>query len=393
MGEETSTDGSARRDWERLRRAAPFLEVFEVMGTKFCFCTVTCFFCAIDDAVAAAIESLAAGTTFDDTELRFRADPSYPALDEVVAELSSLLESGYLSSDDPLAQAPPDGPASVTALALIMATSCNLRCRYCYADAGSYHRPQRLMDVATAKCAVDFLLRNSHRAKDVAISFFGGEPLLDYRCIEEVVPYACDRFERTGQSCSFSVTTNGTLLTPERVAFFEKHGFAYIVSLDGPADVNDRNRIFPDGSGSYQQVIARLTQLEEKFPGFREKITIRATFTGQDHALVSCLAHLRQLGFRQIALESCSALPEQLGIANEGVPGILREYDAAARWYLEQLEAGDRFIFSHMHQLFFQVAEGTKRITQCGAGRGYLAVLSRGHPEGEVALGDVGIHR
>lgn len=364
--------------WNRLKRIAPHTKVFNVMGRNLCFNSITCFFCEIDEPTAAVFHELSIDASYDDVLLRFSQNPLLPPLDEIVSELMVLVESGYLSADDGLLEPPKNSVPTLTTLSLIMATDCNLRCRYCYADEGTYHRPRSLMDISTAKRAVDFLIRKSHRAKEVGISFFGGEPLLNYDCITQLVPYAIDRFECNGQRCSFSITTNGTLLTVDKVAFFEKYNFGYIVSLDGPQNINDQNRIFPDGTGSYDSVMRRLSQLADAYSGFSHKVTIRATFTGKDHDLVSSLSHLRTVGFSKISLESCSPVPKHLAIDKENLSDVLTDYDAAAKWYLEQLQSGDRFAFYHMHQLFFQVAEGTKRISQCGAGRGYLAVAPDG---------------
>lgn len=306
------------------------------------------------------------------------SDPSASPLNEILDELDELVTTGLLSDDKKTTWPAASNVPAITTLALIMATDCNLRCRYCYADDGTYHQQRSLMDISVARQSVDFLVRKSRQSKEVGISFFGGEPMLNFRCMEKVVPYATEQFEKNGKECTFGITTNGTLLTPAKVKFMEDHHFSYIISIDGRPEIHDKNRILPDNTGSYKSVIRRLETLANAFPDFYDKVTIRATFTGQDHDLVSCLSHLHSLGFSRISIESCSAVPKHFGITAENLDEVLADYDFVAQWYLEQLKSEDKFSFNHFTQLLEQVAEGTRRISQCGAGRGYLAVSPAG---------------
>jgi uncharacterized protein len=375
---EHATDSRAL--WGELASYARSIEVFEVMGTLLCFDSINCTFFEIDRPMATVLQSLKSGAGYENAADLLQSLREQPSIADVLADLAQLVDAGLLSNDDQLLTPPRLPHPTVATLALIMATDCNLRCKYCYADAGTYHKQKGAMDFAVGKAAVDFLIRKSRRSKEIALCFFGGEPLLNFPCIERIVRHAEEQAAQSQKECSFSVTTNGTLLTVEMARFFEQHKFGYVISLDGDERLNDSNRIFPNGSGSYGVVVKRLREIAREVPEVMQKATVRATFTGRHHDLVGSLSHLKQLGFLKASIESCSALPEHIGIDETNLPLVLASYDDAARWYLDLIRSGDDFSFFHMQQLFFQVAEGQHHISQCGAGRGYLAVS----PDGEI---------
>lgn len=374
----TSNPRDARKSWRALAPLGANLEVFEVFGTTLCFNTTTCAFLEVDSPTAQVLRSLHAGASYEQALGESGLTGSPDTFEEIVEEISCLTDAGYLSDSDPLSVVRRTLAPPLSSLCLVMATGCNLRCRYCYAEDGTYRLPPAVMSRDTGQAAVDLLMRKSRGLKEVGIGFFGGEPLLNYRVITELVPYAEEQANRLGKQCGFSLTTNGTLLTPEKVAFFEKHPFAYIVSLDGSKEHNDRNRRFRSGAGTYDTIVRHLREVTNAFPAFAPKVTLRATFTGQEHDLAGILAHLRELGFRKVSVEPCSAMSALGGIREADLPDILADYDAAAQWYLGLLAEGGEFSFFHMQQLFSQVAKGERRITQCGAGCGYLAVAPDG---------------
>jgi uncharacterized protein len=375
---ETRKNGRNAAAWERLSSLAPDLELIEVLGKSFCFCAPSCSFIEVDDSCAAVVKHLIAGTSYGDLPVEGDPRSGQNSLDEVLEELNGLMEAGMLSADPESGLPGPAGSPSVSMMALIMATDCNLRCRYCYAEDGSYHQERSLMSFAVAKQAVDMLHHGSRRTREAGISFFGGEPLLNFGCIRKVVEYAESTFGRSRTACSFGITTNGILLTEEKLRYMEDHQFSYIISIDGPREIHDRNRVFPNQKGSYSVLLKKLGVLTEKFPAFRNKVTIRSTFTGQDHDLTAVLSHLHDLGFSKVSLESCSAIPKHIGIHEENLSAVLEEYDRVAAYYLDVLKSDESFNFHHFSQLLQQVANGTRRITQCGAGRGYLAVSPSG---------------
>ena len=301
-------------------------------------------------------------------------------LNEILDELSILYSDGFLTTDDTLSKINGGGRGFVSALCLILATDCNMRCKYCFASGGSYTHVRKKMSIDVAEKSIEFLVRNAGRMKKLTLGFFGGEPLLNFKVLKKAVQYAEEIGIKHNKEFSFSVTTNGTLLNPEMMDFFVEHGFSYIISLDGTKEVNDRFRVFPNGSGTYDVVSAKLKEFINRYPQIQEKIELRGTFTAQTSDISESLYHLKQLGFDNISLEPCSADDENFQINEHNLNEVLEEYDKVAKLYLESIKSGDEFSFFHMHQLFFQVAEGTQRTTQCGAGSGYLAV----DPDGAI---------
>jgi len=301
-----------------------------------------------------------------------------PPLKEIILELDELLTNGFLAKEHNLPNKLIPGKPVIKALALILATDCNLRCDYCYAEGGSYNHERGLMDFSVAKAAIDLLVEGSKGSNEVGISFFGGEPLLNFECIKDAVPYAIEQFQLVKKKCYFGITTNGILLNPANLKFLLDNDFSLIISIDGPPEVHNKYRKFTNNKGSYDRVVKNLVNLNKIFPDFYNKITIRATFTGHDHDMISRLSHLYDLGFKKIALESCAATPEHLGIDKKDLENILSDYNKTALWYLNELKTENLFSFNHFTQLFEQVSKATKRITQCGAGRGYLTVSPKG---------------
>lgn len=360
--------------WDNLLNLKDSLFVFDVEDKKYLFDKNSCYFCEVDAGVKHVVSCLLHGMSFYDMKEDHTHFFPNDNLDEILDELSTLYSSGFLTAEDKISKIKRNGRGFVSALCLIMATDCNLRCKYCFARGGNYDHIRKKMGRDIAEKSTDFFLKNAGRRKDLALSFFGGEPLLNFKGIKETVLYAEKIGLKHGKKFSFSVTTNGTLLNSEMMDFFVEHNFSYIISLDGPEEVNDRFRGFPNGSGTYDIVLAKLKEFIGRYPQVKEKITLRGTFTAKTSDISKSLYHLKQLGFRNISLEPCSTGNKDFQINEHNLTRILEEYDKVAKLYLESIKSGDEFSFFHMHQLFFQVAEGTQRTTQCGAGYGYLTV-------------------
>jgi uncharacterized protein len=355
---------------------SPFL--FDVENKKFLFDVNTCNFCEIDAEVGYAVLCILKGTCFSDLQTEFARLFPQSRLEEVIKELHMLYLTRFLSTDDRLSRVRQRHNSFVSALCLIMATDCNLRCKYCFAEGGNYNHPRKLMSSAVAKKAIDFLVDNS--GKQVEVSFFGGEPLLNFEVIKQTVDYAENVGTKSGKKFSFNITTNATLLNSEIMDFLFAHDFSYVISIDGPEEVNDLLRVFPNGSGTYDLIVSKLKEFIRRHPSVKEKITLRGTFTSQTSDITRSLYHLKQLGFKDISLEAVATEDERFQINGNNLNHILREYDRTAKGYLETIKSGEELRFFHMHQLFFQVAQGTQRVTQCGAGSGYLAV----DPDGAI---------
>jgi len=158
----------------------------------------------------------------------------------------------------PQIPAPPDDPP-VRALSLAVAQKCNLGCTYCYAEQGGFGESPKDMPISTSLDSVRLLLADATKGDRVSLAFMGGEPLRNRGVLQETTLFAASEAARRGVTIGFSVTTNGTLLTKEDADFFEDHGFAVTVSLDGLQPEHDRLRSFVGGKGSYDLIMRRVS--------------------------------------------------------------------------------------------------------------------------------------
>ena len=157
----------------------------------------------------------------------------------------------------------------MTHIILQVTQECNLRCEYCvYSDnyITRIHNTRK-MSFETAKKAIDLLIKNSRDSERVSFSFYGGEPLLEFNLIKDCVKYAKEKGE--GRNISFRFTTNGTLLTKEKLPFLVDNNFTLLISLDGPYDIHNIHRKFAnDNKGSFEKIYENLKLLKELYPQF-----------------------------------------------------------------------------------------------------------------------------
>lgn len=154
-------------------------------------------------------------------------------------------------------------------LTLQVTQGCNLKCEYCSYSGNYFNREHtnKSMSFETAKKAIDYFISHSRDSSHFAISFYGGEPLLEFELIKKCVAYADSRAE--GRKVSYNFTTNGTLLTEEKYEFLVEHKIALLVSLDGPQEVHDRHRIFAGSTvGSFQKMSDNVKMLKRKYPNY-----------------------------------------------------------------------------------------------------------------------------
>lgn len=169
-------------------------------------------------------------------------------------------------------------------IALQLTQNCNFRCKYCiYSDDSSVRQrshSQQKMSWATAKKAVDFLWEHSIDSPDINIGFYGGEPLIEFPLMKQVVEYSKKKFY--GKNLTFNITSNGTLLSDEIILYMQENNVSLLVSLDGPQEVNDLNRVFADGSGTYQAVIQRIERIREIAPELAKTLQISMVIDPQN---------------------------------------------------------------------------------------------------------------
>ena len=299
---------------------------------------------------------------------------------EALSELEELKKQGMLFTEDVYEDAVTEfknRPTVVKALCLHAAHDCNLSCRYCFAGEGEYHGSRGLMDFETGKKALDFLVANSGKRRNLEVDFFGGEPLLNWNTVKKLVAYGRSIEEANGKHFRFTLTTNGVLLNDDVIEFANKEMDNVVLSLDGRKEVNDRMRPFPGGKGSYDVIVPNF----KKFVAARgdKPYYVRGTFTHYNLDFAKDILHYADLGFDRLSMEPVVAPPEaDYAIREEDVDIICEQYDILAKEMIRRNKEGRGFTFFHF---MIDLKGGPcvyKRMSGCGSGTEYLAVTPWG---------------
>lgn len=268
-------------------------------------------------------------------------------------------------------------PTVVKALCLHIAHDCNLACRYCFAGEGEYHGQRALMSVEVGKKALDFLVKNSGNRVNLEVDFFGGEPLLNWQTVKELVEYGRSLEGPNNKKFRFTLTTNGVLLDDEILEFANREMANIVLSIDGRKEVHDRMRPFRGGQGSYDMIVPKFLKVAQSRG--QERYYVRGTYTHHNLDFSKDVLHLADLGFKQISVEPVVAGPEDdYAITEADIPKLLEEYDLLAAEMIKRRKEGKGFHFFH----FMIDLEGgpcvAKRLSGCGSGTEYLAVTPWG---------------
>ncbi len=265
----------------------------------------------------------------------------------------------------------------VKALCLHIAHDCNLACRYCFAEEGEYKGHRELMSFEVGKKALDFLIQNSGNRRNLEVDFFGGEPLMNWQVVKDLVRYGREQEEIHNKKFRFTLTTNGILLDDEVMDFVNREMSNVVLSIDGRKEVNDRMRPSRNGKGSYELILPKFQKLAESRN--QTNYYVRGTFTHNNLDFSEDVKHLADLGFKQISVEPVVALPEDsYAITEEDLPILYEEYDRLAKLMLEYKKQGKDFNFFHF---MIDLSGGpcvAKRLSGCGSGTEYLAVTPWG---------------
>ncbi|MCD8119898.1 MAG: thioether cross-link-forming SCIFF peptide maturase [Lachnospiraceae bacterium] len=299
---------------------------------------------------------------------------------ETLGEIEELKAAGQLFSPDiyePYIAKMDSRPTVVKALCLHIAHDCNLACRYCFAGEGEYHGRRALMSLEVGKKALDFLIANSGHRRNLEVDFFGGEPLMNWEVVKELVHYGRSREEETGKKFRFTLTTNGVLLDDEVLEFANREFANVVLSLDGRKEVHDKMRPFRKGAGSYDLIVPKYKKFVEG-RGDRSYY-IRGTFTRNNLDFAEDVKHFADLGFKQLSIEPVVADPsEPYALREEDLPVIMEQYDILAKEYIKRQKEGNGFNFFHFMIDLNQGPCVAKRLSGCGSGTEYLAVTPWG---------------
>lgn len=265
----------------------------------------------------------------------------------------------------------------VKALCLHIAHDCNLACKYCFAEEGEYHGRRALMSYEVGKKALDFLIASSGNRRNLEVDFFGGEPLMNWQVVKDLVAYGRQQEKLHDKHFRFTVTTNGVLLNDEIQEFINQEMDNVVLSLDGRREVNDAMRPFRNGKGSYDLIVPKFQKLADSRN--QERYYVRGTFTRNNLDFSNDVLHFADLGFKQMSIEPVVGdESDPYAIREEDIPKICEEYDRLAKLMIEREREGKGFNFFH----FMIDLEGgpcvSKRLSGCGSGTEYLAVTPWG---------------
>ena len=310
-------------------------------------------------------------------KLSAKYDPA--EIRECYQELSELYEERILFSPDDYEKYAQFTVASpVKAMCLHISHDCNLRCKYCFASTGDFGTGRKLMTVETGKKAIDFLLENSGNRKNLELDFFGGEPLMNFDAIKEVVKYARSREAEYGKRFRFTITTNGMLLDDDKIDFINREMSNVVLSIDGRKEVNDYFRVLPNGQGCYDMILPKYQKL---VAGRGDKeYYVRGTFTNKNLDFSNDVFALNEAGFDQISVEPVVGDDDIYALTEKDLPTVFAEYEKLAQRLLENEKQGKKFNFFHFMLDLDQGPCAIKRLRGCGCGNDSVAIT----PDGDI---------
>lgn len=303
-------------------------------------------------------------------------------IEEAYNEVKELIEEEQLFTDDIYKDFVMDFKKRTTvvkALCLHIAHDCNLACKYCFADEGEYHGKRELMSYEVGRKALDFLVANSGSRTNLEVDFFGGEPLMNFEVVKQLVKYGRSLEEPNNKKFRFTLTTNGVLLDDDILEFANKEMSNLVLSLDGRKEVHDLMRPRRGGQGSYDTVVPKFIKAAES----RNQMNyyVRGTYTRNNLDFAKDVIHMADLGFEQISVEPVVAdKSESYAIREEDIDTLIKQYDELTAEMIKRKKEGKPFNFFHF---MIDLSGGpcvAKRLSGCGSGTEYLAVS----PSGEL---------
>ena len=338
------------------------------------------------DEVAYDIIALYPDHTPDEICRRILADyPDRPDVTEeevraCIDDVTALKEDHKLFTPDtyaPMAADYKNHSNVIKALCLHVAHTCNLSCSYCFASQGKYQGERALMSFEVGKQALDFLVAHSGARRNLEVDFFGGEPLMNWQVVKDLVAYARSLEPIHNKNFRFTLTTNGVLLDDEVIDFCNREMHNVVLSLDGRKEVHDRFRKDYAGNGSYDAIVPKFQHFVERRGD--KSYYIRGTFTHHNTDFVNDILHMADLGFTELSMEPVVCSPEDpCALTQEDLPILFQQYETLAREMLRRQREGRPFTFYHY---ILDLKHGPciyKRISGCGSGTEYMAVTPWG---------------
>ena len=310
-----------------------------------------------------------------------REDITEADLKECYAQVVALKEAGKLFAPDtfePMAGQLKEKTAGVAkALCLHVAHTCNLNCSYCFASQGKYHGERAVMIFEVGKRALDFLVENSGSRRNLEVDFFGGEPLMNFQVVKDLVAYARSIEKEKHKNFRFTLTTNGLQIDDDVIDFANRECSNVVLSLDGRKEIHDRFRVDYAGNGSWDRIVPKFQKLVEAREG--KNYYMRGTFTHANPDFLKDIQQMLDLGFTELSMEPVVCAPgDPSELTEEDLPIVMEQYEKLAELMLERDKAGKPFTFYHY---MIDLTGGPciyKRISGCGSGTEYMAVTPWG---------------
>ena len=310
-----------------------------------------------------------------------REDISLSDLEECYTQVEQLKESGKLFAPDTAEPIAGDLKRKngnvIKALCMHIAHTCNLNCSYCFASQGKYHGDRAVMSFEVGKRALDFLIENSGTRHNLEVDFFGGEPLMNFDVVKQLVKYARSIEKEKGKNFRFTLTTNGMLIDDEVIEFANKEMSNVVLSLDGRKEIHDRYRVDYAGEGSWEKIVPKFQKLVEARGG--KNYYMRGTFTHANPDFLKDIETMLDLGFTELSMEPVVCAPgEPSELTYEDLPIVLEQYEKLAELMIKRRKEGKPFTFYHY---MIDLKGGPciyKRISGCGSGTEYMAVTPWG---------------
>jgi len=310
-----------------------------------------------------------------------RDDVTSEDIDACFEDIEELVREGKLFTPDtfaPIADTLKRKTSGVVkALCLHVAHTCNLNCAYCFAAQGKYQGERAVMPLEVGKRALDFLIENSEGRRNLEVDFFGGEPLMNFDMIKELVAYARVREKEAGKNFRFTLTTNGVLVDDDVIEFSNREMSNVVLSLDGRQEVHDRYRVDYAGNGSWERIVPKFQRFVEMRGG--KNYYMRGTFTHANPDFLEDIKEMLRLGFTELSMEPVVCAPDDpSALTEEDKAVVFEQYEKLAELMLERRREGKPFTFYHY---MIDLKDGPciyKRVSGCGSGTEYMAVTPWG---------------
>lgn len=300
---------------------------------------------------------------------------------EAIKDIDSLKAEGMLYSEDIYEEtiALWDQKPVVKALCLHISHDCNLRCKYCFASTGDFGGQRAMMSAEVGKKAIDFIISESGSRRNLEVDLFGGEPLMNFEVVKEIVDYAKSRQKEFNKNFRFTLTTNAILLNEDVKNYLNENMQNVVLSIDGRREINDKMRYRVDGTGCYDDIMPKIKDMAQSRG--QDKYYVRGTFTRENLDFSKDVLHLADEGFKQISVEPVvAAKGTGYDLREEDLPVLYEEYDKLAFELVKRKKEGNGFNFFHF---MIDLSQGpciAKRLRGCGSGHEYVAVT----PDGDI---------